>query len=58
LQAICLGWLQITILMISASWEARITGMNQWYPARKDPIRLMQPNFLLVESQNIPLSSV
>jgi hypothetical protein len=27
LQTICLGWLQITILLISASWVTRITGV-------------------------------
>jgi hypothetical protein len=27
-RAICLGWLQTEILLISASWVARITGMR------------------------------
>jgi hypothetical protein len=27
---ICLGWLQTVILLISASWLARITGMSHW----------------------------
>jgi hypothetical protein len=27
-QTICLGWLQTLILLISASWVARITGMS------------------------------
>jgi hypothetical protein len=29
-QTVCLGWLQIVILLISTSWVARITGMNYW----------------------------
>jgi hypothetical protein len=29
---IYLGWLQITILLISASWVARITGVSHWHP--------------------------
>jgi hypothetical protein len=28
LRATCLDWLQITILLISVSWVARITGMR------------------------------
>jgi hypothetical protein len=27
---ICLGWLQIVVLLISASWVARITGLSHW----------------------------
>jgi hypothetical protein len=27
-QTTCLGWLQTAILLISASWVARITGVN------------------------------
>jgi hypothetical protein len=33
LRTVCLGWLQTTILLISASWVARITGMSLWCPA-------------------------
>jgi hypothetical protein len=29
---LCLGWLQISILLISASWVARITGMSHRCP--------------------------
>jgi hypothetical protein len=29
---ICLGWLQIVILLISASWVNKITGMNHQHP--------------------------
>jgi hypothetical protein len=29
---ICLGWLQTEILLISASWVARITGMSHQHP--------------------------
>jgi hypothetical protein len=32
LQTICPGWLLITILLISASWVARITGVRPWHP--------------------------
>jgi hypothetical protein len=28
---ICPGWLCTMILLISASWVARITGMSHWY---------------------------
>jgi hypothetical protein len=31
---ICHGWLQTSILLISASWVARITGVGHWCPAR------------------------
>jgi hypothetical protein len=27
---ICLGWLQTTVLLISTSWVARITGVSHW----------------------------
>jgi hypothetical protein len=30
---ICLGWLPTTILLISASWVTRITGMSHRHPA-------------------------
>jgi hypothetical protein len=30
LRTICLGWLLTVILLISASWVARITGVNHW----------------------------
>jgi hypothetical protein len=30
---ICLGWLRTMILLISASWVARITGMSHRHPA-------------------------
>jgi hypothetical protein len=33
LRPICPGWLQILILLISASWVARITGARYWCPA-------------------------
>jgi hypothetical protein len=32
-QAVCPGWLQTTIILISASWVTRITGVSHWYPA-------------------------
>jgi hypothetical protein len=31
-RTICPGWLQTAILLISASWIARITGMSHWCP--------------------------
>jgi hypothetical protein len=34
LWTICLGWLQTAILLISASWVARITGVSHQHPAR------------------------
>jgi hypothetical protein len=33
LQIICPGWLWTVILLISASWVARITDVNQWHLA-------------------------
>jgi hypothetical protein len=33
LQTICLGWLRTAILLISASWVARITGVSHRCPA-------------------------
>jgi hypothetical protein len=30
---ICLAWLWTAILLISASWVARITSTHQWHPA-------------------------
>jgi hypothetical protein len=32
---ICSGWLRTEILLISASWVARITGMRYWHPVEK-----------------------
>jgi hypothetical protein len=32
-RAICLGWLRTAILLISASWVARIIGVSHWCPA-------------------------
>jgi hypothetical protein len=32
LQTLCRGWLQIVILLISAFWVARITGVSHWCP--------------------------
>jgi hypothetical protein len=32
LWTICLGWLWTSILLISASWIARITGVRHWWP--------------------------
>jgi hypothetical protein len=34
-RTICLGWLQTTIFLISASWVVRITGMSHWMLAPK-----------------------
>jgi hypothetical protein len=31
----CLDWLWTLILLISASWIARITGMTHWHPSLK-----------------------
>jgi hypothetical protein len=31
-QTISPGWLQTSILLISASWVARITGVSHWHP--------------------------
>jgi hypothetical protein len=33
LWTVCLGWLWTTILLISASWVARITGVSHGCPA-------------------------
>jgi hypothetical protein len=32
-QTICPGWLRTVILLISASWVARITGVSHWCAA-------------------------
>jgi hypothetical protein len=40
LKTICSGWLQTTILLISASWVARITGVSHWHPASLSRIKL------------------
>jgi hypothetical protein len=34
LQTICSGWLWTVILLISASWVARVTGVSHWSPAQ------------------------
>jgi hypothetical protein len=31
-QSICQGWLWTSILLASASWVARITGVSHWHP--------------------------
>jgi hypothetical protein len=33
-QTVCLGWLWTVILLISASWVARITGVSHWCPVQ------------------------
>jgi ABC-type Fe3+ transport system permease subunit len=33
---ICLSWLQTVILLISASWVARITGVSHWHLAENN----------------------
>jgi hypothetical protein len=33
LRTISLGWLQTKILLVSASWVARITGVSHYRPA-------------------------
>jgi hypothetical protein len=33
LRTICPGWLRTTILLISASWVARITAVSHWHLA-------------------------
>jgi hypothetical protein len=38
LQTICSGWLQSAILLISASWVARITGMSNQHLAKCNSI--------------------
>jgi hypothetical protein len=38
LQTICLGWLLTVNLLISASWVARITGVNHWCLAKSHNI--------------------
>jgi hypothetical protein len=35
LQTVCTGWLWTTILLISTSWIARITGLSHWCPAHQ-----------------------
>jgi hypothetical protein len=35
-RTICPGWLRTTILLISASWVARITGVSHQHPACYD----------------------
>jgi hypothetical protein len=32
-QTLCLGWLQMTVLLISASQVARIAGVSHWHLA-------------------------
>jgi hypothetical protein len=34
-QTICMGWLWTTVLLISASWVARVTGVSHWCLAMK-----------------------
>jgi hypothetical protein len=45
-QIICLGWLWTTILLISASWVARITGMNHQHLATVPLLSLTRWAFL------------
>jgi hypothetical protein len=33
-QTLCPGWLRTTILLISASWVATITGVSYWHLAK------------------------
>jgi hypothetical protein len=37
-RTICPGWLRTVILLISASWVARITDVSHWHPASRIPL--------------------
>jgi hypothetical protein len=42
LQTIWLGWLRTTVLLISVSWVARITGVSHWFPATHKPLTFIK----------------
>jgi hypothetical protein len=52
---ICPGWLQTMILLISASWVVRITGMSHWCLAGGLPLKWnITPNlFQLLEAASL-----
>jgi hypothetical protein len=45
---VCLGWLQMVILLISASWVAKITGVSHQYAALILQIFVSYSNYLLL----------
>jgi hypothetical protein len=45
LWTVCPRWLWTTILLISASWVARITGMSHWHPACDWVLRVFKNMF-------------
>jgi hypothetical protein len=49
LWSICLGWLQIAILLISASWVARITGMSPCSQVSRPPFFIACHNKVLAK---------
>jgi hypothetical protein len=48
---ICLGWLRTVILLISASWVARVIGVSHWHPA-------CDKHSELQEAQSVPMTLV
>jgi hypothetical protein len=47
---ICPGWLRIEIFPISASWEARVTGLSHQGPAWWHSLMAYRQNHLLSQS--------
>jgi hypothetical protein len=55
-QTVCLDWLWTVILLISASWVGRITGMSHWCPARFyfwDRVLLSSPHWLPTSASQV-----
>jgi hypothetical protein len=61
LQTICLDWLWIVSLLISASWVPRITGVSQWSPADMAGFKLrsiLEENFFQYNNRNMSLFNI
>jgi hypothetical protein len=48
---ICQGWLRTMILLISATWVARITGVSHWHPAQGLVLSLTYSTISLVSPE-------
>jgi hypothetical protein len=53
---ICLGWLQTVILLISAFWVTRITGVSHWHPAGVDFITIFLYTYIIWFGHSCPMT--
>jgi hypothetical protein len=57
LRTVCLGWLQTTIPLISASWVARMTGVSHRHPVPWNLNRWGEEDWLYNQAKVIPFTN-